>query len=1796
MKTKLKNILLLLLFIPFSAFCEQAGYEQTPDSPFTLPTLSSEAEPLLTIDNCVNVQSGNFYQTTPDIYIKDPDTLFFSRCYDTGQLFSSEYGLGMGAHYPLNAVYQGHFKSRFYYLVDSRQGCPNAYIGSTQNQIDIEADIDKRYFSYGLTNCSAPDLSGKTSSSNIHVQCNDWQKNVYSECTVQHGDGSRYLYEQLSPNSKIFLLKLTEETRSNGRKLHFFYDEWSRLSKIRLKDPQGKYVFGHITLNYSKDNSKCTIHAHNGQKVTYHTRKEKCIAKGPLGRATREINFLHKVESSHQPTIHYELAPTDRGQGFCKIGTVDQGNGRVLKVSYDAKSGKVRHLKRPVGNDKELVTTYTIDYKKKYTDVFDFQGTKTRYNFTKYHQLDSILHYAKQDEKDQLAYSEKFLWGKPKSEQKGQLLAKALCDEEDHALLCRSFTYDSKGNVSIERCYGNITGQAPKSFKLNEKFLPENSKKIECNEVRNTYSNDGRNLLLSKSFTNGTKLLFTYLPDSDLLTKQLTLSHGAIQERTFHEYDEQATLVCSIVDDGSGNFSHDLSNVTYRRISKWKPNYAIQSASYGKPLEKTELYYDLSSKSEQQLKRITYQYDSRGRCIQESIYDASNQWCYDLSTEYDARDRITKKVDALGQITLFEYDLQNNLVRTEEIGSGTYTKYEYDYSNRLTAEKIYHDDGSCLATRYSYDARGLCVSMTDPRGNKTNHQYDRLGRLIKKLGAPVLTYTKNTKRPPYCYEYDTLGNVVKTIDPSGKITHSTYNSLGQKTSIKYPDGSSEDFLYDLNSQLIRKKNKNNSFMYYERDYRGRVLKQEHRSQNGRLIDTSFNKYKGELLVESINPYGTSTRYQYDGAGRKINEQIFDCENQIISNKKIKYDKLGQEWKVTDYTTSDLTEALVYINEKDFLQRITEERTEDLTNEVFSKKTYQYDRVGNITRTKVYIDHENYDEEICYFDSHGKPCETINSRGTVNYFFYDREAKSSTGLPVLRITQVDPKGLQNIREYDSYSNELTNETKDSLGNSLACSKKYYDLCQRIKEEVHYIYEGQQLTGTQTHQFHYDSLGRKTTECILSEKNQKRETHYSYDLQGLLSKIHTPAGIDIYHQYDETGQITRLYSSDGSVDYKYEYANSPHPTCVIDQVNANVNEYSYHPLGQITAEQINGVPLQKTEHDLSGRTKKIVFSDDSEQLFTYKGPYVQRVLRKFHNNRQDYEFRVLEHNWKGQALKQIECDGETQSISQWDPLNRRIQHQNSYFKEQIPSNGFDACGNLEKHYIELAEKTFEQHFAYDLLGHLIEEEGPHNHSYKCNSIDARISHNKHTHIRSSFNEIVNDGQIEYQYDENGCLTKWISDKEIWVFQYDALSRLTEIHKNGSLLQKMAYNSLGQVIQVTNYPTEEVLYVIHIDSTEIGLVNEGQQIVDFKVKCPDNTQHTVVAIESRAQTFWINQDWRANICQLIDIESQELVSSTLFSAFGEELHLEQSAHCNWGFSGHYKSSDTGLYRIGQRYYNPKLGSWMSPDPSSFSDGPNLYAYTHHQPLMYQDPTGLESVVIGEDRSGSYRKALTTPVRSFDRWESVTGKNYSRNYEVPATGQVNPKRGIGFINGINNRFQDAYESSKMISEISEGAKIYGTYNATQGICYDIIENMLGNAFVATPPTDRLLETWNDFFSNAPKDAKFLQICHSGGTTHVDLALLVAPESTRNRIEVLAVSPRHYIREELCQNVRHVCSKYDPITYLDVSGRIDCSRYTDVIAQHKDASTWFDHSFNSPTFQNSITQKIQEFMKVSQT
>ncbi|MGH7372517.1 MAG: RHS repeat-associated core domain-containing protein, partial [Candidatus Methylomirabilales bacterium] len=73
-------------------------------------------------------------------------------------------------------------------------------------------------------------------------------------------------------------------------------------------------------------------------------------------------------------------------------------------------------------------------------------------------------------------------------------------------------------------------------------------------------------------------------------------------------------------------------------------------------------------------------------------------------------------------------------------------------------------------------------------------------------------------------------------------------------------------------------------------------------------------------------------------------------------------------------------------------------------------------------------------------------------------------------------------------------------------------------------------------------------------------------------------------------------------------------------------------------------------------------------------------------------------------------------------------------------------------------------------------------------------------------------------------------------------------------------------------------------------------------------------------------------------------------------------------FAFTGREWDRETGLHYYRARYYDPKIGRFVSDDPIGFAGGDaNLYAYVWNAPMLFLDPLGLAgNMNLGQGYTG--------------------------------------------------------------------------------------------------------------------------------------------------------------------------------------------------------------------------------------
>jgi RHS repeat-associated protein len=243
---------------------------------------------------------------------------------------------------------------------------------------------------------------------------------------------------------------------------------------------------------------------------------------------------------------------------------------------------------------------------------------------------------------------------------------------------------------------------------------------------------------------------------------------------------------------------------------------------------------------------------------------------------------------------------------------------------------------------------------------------------------------------------------------------------------------------------------------------------------------------------------------------------------------------------------------------------------------------------------------------------------------------------------------------------------------------------------------------------------------------------------------------------------------------------------------------------------------------------------------------------------------------------------------------------------------------------------------------------------------------------------------------EYDQNGN-PKQFADL---AFRYDALDRLIEIQAP-AFTQSFTYDSLNRCLTktTTDRKPQETLYFLYDGLNEIGSFNQNLQLQDLRIL--GRTSHAeigaAVALLLQGQVYLPVHDLQGNVAALLPLAGGDPVTYR-YSAFGEETSTNATPN-PWRFSSKRTDASTGLVNFGRRYYLPALGRWLTPDPETYTDGVNLYAFVHNNPLTHLDLYGLRDLCDWVSGDPDYHQQVGLSEYDFP-FNSQSRSSYNEEY----------------------------------------------------------------------------------------------------------------------------------------------------------------------------------------------------------
>ena len=1060
--------ILRLLLIALLA-CSVTTYSQ--EKPPLEMRLGPDALPLATVYDCVNVITGEFFLSDTTVATEGPNALLYSHCYDSSSrskyITHSPHGYGFGMDFPLklSGLSASGIKDRPYEVfLEEREGSATKYLGVSLGGDAVLATVDEAiYTKHGQTNYAGGGICGADTVKNIKLHFTGLSPRLNTskccnlgQCEMSFGSGAHRTYSWLSHDTHYHSSwYLKHESQPNGHQRYFEYDSGNLLTEIRSTNANGDLTFN--TLKVDKVDNGFKVTASNGLSTSYvieaiYCKNKKKGERGPCP-------FIRQIIPSNGPpvTLTYQYKTSDsEAEYYCKLRKLEKPENHHLYINYHG-DGKVSDLQIPYPQGpkrKKRITLARFEYKDTYTDVYDAHGIRTAYARSPEKRIVAIDKFTRHN---QYYSTMRYYWCK-EGVNLGNLLAKGLFIPvpRNPCLYITVGAYDDRNNLISEDFYGNLSGNNDASFELRADHRPD--RPVECFSRIMSYSNDRFNLPVREECSDGKVIAMAYLPETNLLTSKLLGDHQKWYQREFRSYDSNHLLIEMITDDGSGTHQEDLTDVTCRKITTIVPR--LTAPAVGFPQTTIESYLDLTTGEQKQLRRIENIYNASELLIRQDLYDANDQFCYTLAFDYDNKRNLIRQTDALGQTTTMAYDENKNKIREKLEGSGFHTLFSYDLMDRLIKRVEKHDDGPCFITEYCYDLVGNRIAQVesynsigsehaDGTGTTTHFKYDEFGREIEVQYPPCATLGQGYQPSWVRKEYNVLDQLTAVIDQKGHKTTTSYNVRGQPVCITYPDGTQERCQYHLNGVLAKKWEKEGLCHHYTYDGFSRLIRTDTYDSLGILQYSLEKEYTGAHPTRETDALGYSTTFEYDFAGRKINERKEGTG--AFSLSTFAYDSLGRLRTTRQYFGSAEPDYIAQIQEYDFLDRVIETRIEDSSGKILRKETHLFDRLGNRTQTHVYSSENVCSTTQTLYDSHGMPIQQIDALGNITQIAYNYEYRNAHNQKVLQKTTTDPLGNMTVETYDALHRVACVERRNVKGLTTALQEVCYDsVGQKIRQ--------------------------------------------------------------------------------------------------------------------------------------------------------------------------------------------------------------------------------------------------------------------------------------------------------------------------------------------------------------------------------------------------------------------------------------------------------------------------------------------------------------------------------------------------------------------------------------------------------------------------------------------------------------------------------------------------------------------------------------------------------------------------
>jgi RHS repeat-associated protein len=504
------------------------------------------------------------------------------------------------------------------------------------------------------------------------------------------------------------------------------------------------------------------------------------------------------------------------------------------------------------------------------------------------------------------------------------------------------------------------------------------------------------------------------------------------------------------------------------------------------------------------------------------------------------------------------------------------------------------------------------------------------------------------------------------------------------------------------------------------------------------------------------------------------------------------------------------------------------------------------------------------------------------------------------------------------------------------------------------DVDYTYDPlNRATSVDDHQNGPTTFVYNEQNLVISSTDDLGTVTYTYD--GALNlKTKTERGITTTYDYYNNDRLKKLTFSDGTAPVSFAYDGDGNRTVMLDA--EGTKNFLYDDLNRPVSirNPAQGVTFIYGYNAFNDRTSLMSNKISGSFGYGYYNNYLLSSITDPENKTTNFYYNAMN------LPTEITYGNGASTTFGYNPQNHRLtslKHLNSTNEiiSQYLYTLYDGVGNKK----EVKDLVGTNTYNYDALSRLTSASYPgprQTNSYGYDKVGNRtnltLNGSSNTFTYSNGNKISAALGETFSHDGSGNMTQRSANSGT-IYTWDALNRLVKVEKTSpSQAVSYIYDGFNRRVRkidlttgvTTNYAYDGLSVVLELDN------NGGIKTV---------YNPSISATDSNGTKLGYLHDHLGNVTNLLD-SKQNVVQSYVYDAFGSAIGIKSDLNKSRFVGGSDVDSDddTNLQYMWNRWYDPKIGRFVSRDSIGFDGGINFYSYVENNPTNFIDPDGFNSL----------------------------------------------------------------------------------------------------------------------------------------------------------------------------------------------------------------------------------------------